>query len=99
MSVETIYRTYHPLRGLTNLEWLHVGRNDISDVSPIVGLTNLTWLAIYNNEITDLSPLEGLRENIKLVWHGQSGVPHTRSENRGSMAMGRVARHSGRPPE
>ena len=40
-----------------------------------MGLTNLTWLAIYNNEITDLSPLEGLRENIKLVWHGNPAFP------------------------
>ena len=64
-----------PLAGLTNLKWLHVGANDISDVSPIVDLTNLTWLAIYNNEITDISPLGGLRENIKLVWHGNPVFP------------------------
>ena len=64
-----------PLTGLTGLTRLGLEDNNISDVSPIVDLTNLTWLAIYNNEITDISPLEGLRENIKLVWHGNPVFP------------------------
>ena len=64
-----------PIAGLTNLKWLRISDNDISDVSPIVGLTNLTWLAVDRNNISDLSPLDGLRENIKLIWHGNPAFP------------------------
>ena len=64
-----------PLAKLTNLKWLRISDNDISDVSPIVGLTNLTWLAVDRNNISDLSPLDGLRENIKLIWHGNPTFP------------------------
>ena len=59
-----------PVAGLTNLKWLRISDNDISDVSSIARLTNLTWLAVDRNNISDLSPLDGLRENIKLIWHG-----------------------------
>ena len=59
-----------PLAKLTNLKWLRISDNDISDVSSIARLTNLTWLAVDRNNISDLSPLDGLRENIKLIWHG-----------------------------
>ena len=64
-----------PLAGLTNLKWLRISDNDISDVSPIARLTNLTWLAVDRNNISDLSPLDGLRENIKLIWHGNPVFP------------------------
>ena len=64
-----------PIAGLTNLKWLRISDNDISDVSPIARLTNLTWLAVDRNNISDLSPLDGLRENIKLIWHGNPVFP------------------------
>ncbi len=64
-----------PLAKLTNLKWLRISDNDISDVSSIARLTNLTWLAVDRNNISDLSPLDGLRENIKLIWHGNPTFP------------------------
>ena len=64
-----------PVAGLTNLKWLRISDNDISDVSSIARLTNLTWLAVDRNNISDLSPLDGLRENIKLIWHGNPTFP------------------------
>ena len=64
-----------PVAGLTNLKWLRISDNDISDVSLIARLTNLTWLAVDRNNISDLSSLDGLRENIKLIWHGNPTFP------------------------
>ena len=64
-----------PLAGLTNLKWLNLENNEISDVSPLAGLTNLTWLSVGRNNISDLSPLDGIRENIKLLWHGNPAYP------------------------
>ena len=64
-----------PLAGLTILNRLNLAHNKISDVSPLAGLTSLKWLGIEGNEIADFSPLDGIRENIKLVWHGNPGFP------------------------
>ena len=64
-----------PLAGLTNLKWIDLSHNDISDVSPLGGLTNLKWLAVNDNNISDISSLGELRENIKLVWHGNPAFP------------------------
>ena len=64
-----------PLRGLAQLKWLHLEGNNISDVSPLAGLVNLTWLDLSNNEIVNFSPLDGIRENIKLIWHGNPAFP------------------------
>ena len=67
-----------PLAGLTGLSRLNLDDNEISDISPLAGLTNLKWLNVAKNEIANFSPLDGLRENIKLVWHGNPGFPtHT----------------------
>ena len=64
-----------PLAGLTGLNRLDLGENDISDVSPLASLTRLKWLKIDNNKISDFSSLDGLRENIKLIWHGNPAFP------------------------
>jgi len=59
------------LRYMTNLEWLCLSRNEISDLTPIAGLTNLEHLQIAGNtllsssmrgdgQISDLTPLSGL---------------------------------------
>ena len=64
-----------PLAGLTGLSRLNLDDNEISDISPLAGLTNLKWLDVAKNEIANFSPLDGLRENIKLVWHGNPGFP------------------------
>ena len=64
-----------PLAGLTNLEWINLGPNEISDISPLAGLVNLKWLDLSNNQISNFSPLDGIRENIKLIWHGNPAFP------------------------
>ena len=64
-----------PLTGLTGLTRLGLGENDISDVSPLTSLVNLTWLDLSNNRISNLSSLDGLRDNIKLLWHGNPAFP------------------------
>ena len=64
-----------PLAGLTGLSRLNLDDNEISDISPLAGLANLKWLNVAKNEIANFSPLAGLRENIKLVWHGNPGFP------------------------
>ena len=64
-----------PIAGLTGLNRLNFEDNDISDISSLAGLTNLTWLNVARNKISDFSPLDGLRENIKLVWHGNPAFP------------------------
>ena len=64
-----------PLAALTGLARLNLEHNEISDISPLAGLTNLKWLNVASNQISNLSPLDGLRENIKLVWHGNPAFP------------------------
>ncbi|MYE88971.1 T9SS type A sorting domain-containing protein, partial [Candidatus Poribacteria bacterium] len=49
------------LQFATNLGWLEVDHNEISDLSPIAGLINLWELRLNgNHNISDLSPLKGL---------------------------------------
>ena len=64
-----------PLAGLTGLTRVNLEENNIVDISPLAALTNLTWLNVARNQISNLSPLDGLRENIKLVWHGNPAFP------------------------
>ena len=64
-----------PLAGLTGLSRLNLDDNEISDISPLAELANMKWLNVAKNEIANFSPLDGLRENIKLVWHGNPGFP------------------------
>ena len=51
------------LRGLEhaiNLEFLHIGRSEVSDLTPLAGLKNLRGLKLFANRITDITPLAGL---------------------------------------
>ena len=51
----------------TNLTYLHLYANDITDISPLAGLTNLTYMNIaFSTNITDISPLAGLT-NLKFL--------------------------------
>ena len=64
-----------PLAGLKNLKELYLRSNNISDISPLARLTDLKWLRVDSNKISDLSSLDALRENTKLLWHGNPGFP------------------------
>ena len=64
-----------PLARLTNLTWLDLEDNNLSNISPLAGLTQLQWLSIAENKISDLSPLDGIREDIILLWHDNPAFP------------------------
>ena len=56
-------RGIHDLTGLhfaTNLTWLNLNDNQVSDLSPIAGLINLSVLKFSRGNVSDLSPLAGL---------------------------------------
>ena len=56
-------RDIRDLTGLqfaTNLRWLYLRHNQISDFSPIAGLINLRELWINNNPMSDISSVRGL---------------------------------------
>ena len=63
------------LSRLTGLERINLERNSITNISPLARLTNLKWLDLSDNNISDISPLDELRENIKLIWHGNPAFP------------------------
>ena len=43
-----------------NLEFLHIGGGNISDLMPLVGLEKLRVLKLEDNQISDISPLTGV---------------------------------------
>ena len=54
---------------LTNLEYLHLGSNQIIDISALSGLTDLTKLYLGYNHISDTSALSGLTDLRELeLW-------------------------------
>lgn len=51
------------LKGLEhaiNLEFLHIGRSEVSDLSPLAALENLRVLKLFGNRISDITALTGL---------------------------------------
>ncbi len=80
-DMEGITRLYAYNRGIVNLtgleyadnlEELHLGKNEISDISLLSQLDNLNRLEIYENEISDISPLSEL-EDLQLLhlWNNE----------------------------
>ncbi|MHA2063626.1 MAG: leucine-rich repeat domain-containing protein [Candidatus Thorarchaeota archaeon] len=45
------------IQELSGLTYLHISRNQITDLSALSGLTSLTFLVLHNNNITHVSPL------------------------------------------
>ena len=65
-----VNRNIRDLTGLqfaTNLEWLEVGGNPFSDLSPLAGLIKLRTLSFPRSNVSDLSPLAGLI-NLDNIW-------------------------------
>ena len=52
---------------MTQLRWLNLGWNQISDLKPLAGLTQLRSLYLRYNQIRDVTPLAGL---VKLEYLG-----------------------------
>ena len=55
------------LEAATNLRWVDLRDNSISDISVVAGLTNLRWLGLGDNSISDISVVAGL---TNLRWLG-----------------------------
>ena len=68
-SLDATNKRIQDLTGLefaTNLTWLHIQDNQITDISPLAGLTSLETLDIsHHQQIKDYSPLLGL---TSLTW-------------------------------
>lgn len=60
----------------TNLTYLYLADNQISDLSPLSGLTNLQFLILQYNKVSDVSPLSGLTHliSLHLGWNQISDV-------------------------
>ena len=54
----------------TNLTWLHLPDNQISDLSPIAGLIELREIWARGNVLSDISPVRGLRNLTHLEFPG-----------------------------
>ena len=52
------------MSGLTNLTWLFLDNNQITDISGLSGLTNLVYLDLSYNRISDFSPIADLVPNL-----------------------------------
>ncbi len=66
------YANIRNLEGLqfaTNLYYLSLWDNEVSDLSPLAGLTNIKTLSLSKNDISDLSPLAGMTKMQNLgLW-------------------------------
>ncbi len=61
-EIEHDIRSLRGLEHAINLEFLHLGRSEVSDLTPLAELENLRVLKLGNNRISDLTPLSGLVE-------------------------------------
>lgn len=53
-------RSLQGIQLLTNLEYLEVSGNEITDLTPLASLTKLRTLILVENEVSDLSPLRNI---------------------------------------
>ena len=60
LIIEHDIRSLSGLEHAINLEFLHLGRSEVSDLTPLAGLENLWILKLFGNPISDISPLAGL---------------------------------------
>ena len=56
-----------PLAALTELEYLEVFKNKVTDLTPLAGLTKLIDLNICFNRVSDWTPIEGLT-GLRRLW-------------------------------
>ncbi len=55
---------------LTGTQWLHLSRNQISDVSVLSGMTHLSSLYLDDNQVTNVNPLSNLTSLMLLGLDG-----------------------------
>ena len=61
IEIEHDIRSLKGLEHAVNLEFLAIGRSEVSDLTPLAGLRNLEFLSIFRSEVSDLTPLAGLK--------------------------------------
>jgi len=61
-----------PLANLTNLTWLTLALNNITNLEPLANLINLTELNLAMNNITNIEPLENLTNLTSLGLQGNN---------------------------
>jgi internalin A len=59
-----------PISGLTELKWLSLAGNEISNVNVLSGLTNLTYLELGENEIAEVASLSEITDLVELYFYG-----------------------------
>ncbi len=52
------------LGGMTQLEKLNLGWNEISDISAVAGLSSLKYLSVWGNQLTGIAPVSALSELV-----------------------------------
>ena len=60
LIIEHYIRSLKGLEHAVNLEFLHIDRSEVSDLTPLAELENLWVLKLFGNPILDISPLAGL---------------------------------------
>lgn len=60
-----------PLKGLSNLQELHLNDTQVSNIEPLRGLVNLQKLGLYDTPVSNIEPLKGL---VNLQWLDLSGT-------------------------
>ena len=69
LVIEHDVKTLKGLEYAINLEILHLGRCEASDLTPLAELENLRFLKLFSNRISDISPLSGLIGLLELQLH------------------------------
>ena len=65
-------KNIHALKNLTNIWFLHLNLNEISDLTPLRNLSNLRELYLATNQIQDISVLEYLTNLNRIrLWDNQ----------------------------
>ena len=63
-----------PLKNLTKLLWLNLGRNPVSDLTPLKNLTKLLWLDLYfSNNVNDITVLRSMPK-LKILTLGGTTI-------------------------
>jgi internalin A len=60
-------RSLEGLQYATNLAYLHIPDNSISDLTPLTNLTKIHTLRLWGNKISDVTPLANLTELTELI--------------------------------
>ena len=86
-------KTLKGLEYAINLEILHLGRCEASDLTPLAELENLRFLKLFGNPISDISPLAGLIGLRELHLHTNLILDLTPLVNLENLRILRLGKH------